>query len=221
MILCKPEMKELRMSLEATRFKEEWERLQQTQDRTRRIIAIHEASHCVLATYFGFTVHWLSIIPAKDSLGHCTRCIADYQCLGEAEARHSAIKEILVVAGGSCGESLVTRRRLPTIDRLALGGGASDHRRVWELVPEIIGRLEEDATYRERLLYSRACRSFLNYQISRAYALIRSEPFRTVALALANELLGWQELSGDQAREIMLKTINLIEEDSPKHFPIY
>lgn len=177
-------------------------------DKQRQIVSYHEAGHAVLATFLGFIVHRVSIVPDSSVLGRCHRDALNYRTLDETTARTSAINEILICYAGHAAESLVHRHHAPhSIDRIAREGGRFDHKNAWALLPMILGELDSDATYRERETHLRLCRSYLNYQVTRAYKLVRSEPLKTAIIALANELLGWEELTGEEAREVMEKAL--------------
>ena len=178
-------------------------------DERRQKTAYHESGHAVMAEYLGYPILKVSILPEGRTNGRCCREAPVYDGLGETEARTQAVDNVLICFAGHAAESLLHGHHAPhTIDYIASNGGDSDCKKAWALLPKIVGGLDADATRKERENYDTVCRAYLNYQVARAYKVIRSEPLRTVVKVLALELLGWDELSGEEAREVMLKALN-------------
>ena len=177
-------------------------------DERRQKTAYHESGHAVMAEYLGYPILKVSILPDAKTWGHCSREPLSWDELKEEEARNHAKNNILICFAGHAAESLLDRHHAPhTANYIALHGGRYDCKKAWALLPKILEELDADATRKERENYNKVCRAYLNYQVARAYKVIRSEPFRTVVKSLALELLGWDELSGEEAREVMAKAL--------------
>ena len=184
------------------------EEVRQRIDERRQKTAYHESGHAVMAEYLGYPILKVSIVPEGNTNGRCCRETSMYDGLGETEARTQAVDNVLICFAGHAAESLLHRHPAPhAIDYIASNGGGWDCKKAWALLPRILGELDADATRKERENYDKVCRAYLNYQVARAYKVIRAEPFRTVVKVLALELLGWDELSGEEAREVMAKAL--------------
>ena len=184
------------------------EKIRKRIDERRQKTAYHEGGHAVMAEYLGYPILKVSILPEGNTRGRCSREATVYDGLGEAEARTHAENNILISFAGHAAESLLHRHYAPhTTDYIALHGGGYDCKKAWALLPRILGELDADATRWERKAHMRVCRAYLNYQVARSYKLIRSQCLKVAVKALANELLGWDELSGADAQEIMVQTL--------------
>lgn len=190
------------------------------EDRRERT-AYHESGHAVISEFFGYPVLEVSIVPTEERRGRCSRTATVYTGLKEAEARVHAINGIIICFAGHAAESLISRHHAPhTANYISRHGGKTDCEKALRLLPKILGELDRDATRWEREACVRLYRAYLNFQVARAYKLVRSEPLRTVVTALANELLGWDELTGEEAREVMAKALRSRETDfQTEHSP--
>lgn len=180
-------------------------------DKRRQQTAYHEAGHAVMAEYLGYPVRKVSIVPEGNIGGYCSIEALPWNEFKDEEVRTHAMSNILICFAGHAAESLFNRHHAPhTIDYIASNGGGSDCEKAWRLSPIVLGELDADATREEQETYQKVCRSYLDYQVARAYKLIRSKPLNNAIKVLANELLGWDELTGNEAREVMLETLNSV-----------